>query len=482
MKRFLTLFALVGMMTFTACEPADDIEEPEVVDPSGPDDPGKTDDPEESDDPETPYVFTLSPSSVDLEAAGGSFDVTVEASGAYHVSSAPGWVRQSSVENKVHHFEVAANKDRNVRSGVIVFCDEKGTCLPVAVNQKGADYFTISPNSVEMEAEGGTFDVTVECSTSYHINSMPEWVTEISATDGVHQFSVSANESDQQRNGVIVFCDELGTCLPMTVIQKEARPHTDSNGEWKTKAFRHQSLIMRFTATWCGYCPRMNKSVKRAQELYPGKIQHLALHASSSDLAFSGVNTLMNQYSITGYPTGIVDGRSLVENYPVETTAGTIVNAVKETESVYGTKTGTGFFSTLTDRNLTLDVDVYAKEAGQYKLTVLLVEDGIINQQTDYDEDTTHTDYVHDGVARIAVTNVTGDEFVLDTDLSSKSWHFENISIPSSYKLENMRVLVYIQKAFGSQPVKQSADYGSYYVDNCATAPLGEVFEVALEN
>ena len=44
-----------------------------------------------------------------------------------------------------------------------------------------------------------------------------------------------------------------------------------------------------------------------------------------------------------------------------------------------------------------------------------------------------------------------------------------------------MRVLVYIQKAFGSAPRIQSDNYGDYYVDNCAVVKLGEDLPLVLE-
>ena len=38
---------------------------------------------------------------------------------------------------------------------------------------------------------------------------------------------------------------------------------------------------------------------------------------------------------------------------------------------------------------------------------------------------------------------------------------------------DNLKILVYIQRAYGSQTVIRSADYGDYYVDNCAAGKAG---------
>jgi len=464
MKKLFTLLALAGALTLTACEvPADDeqpVDDPEVVDP----DPVKPDDPEEPDpeDPDdTEYSFTVTPLSVELEAAGGQFEITATVtSGASHLTGTPSWISPVSVDGGVYVLNAAANPDRDPRSSTLVFCDDKKNYISVAVSQKGKDVFEISPRSVSLSSEGGEFEITVDCTTSYEVSSVPNWISELSSGDGKNRFLAEANESTEPRSGIIVFCDALGTCLPLQV-QQDPQPAG------------HLSLMMRFTATWCGWCPRMNNSVHLAMEQYPDKFLHVAVHGSSSDLAFSAANSIMNQYGITGFPTGIVDGRTEIVNYTSDIASVNIINACKETEETYGTKTGITIGSTLTGRKLDTEVKVYVNTPGDYKITVLLLEDGIINEQSDYEQSVTHPDYVHDDVARIAVTNVLGEAFSVSS-AGVKSFQYTVNSIPVTYNLANMRVLVYVQAAFGAQQRIQSGNYGDYYVDNCATAPLGQ--------
>lgn len=214
-------------------------------------------------------------------------------------------------------------------------------------------------------------------------------------------------------------------------------------------------------------------------ELYPDKISYVALHNTDSDLAFSQVGPLNSQYVISGFPSGIVDGRVKIENYPVETSAQNIVNAVKETEEKYGTVTGVEINSSVSGRTAKVDVGVYAKKAGDYKITVLLLEDDIINYQADYEEGD-HQNYDHDNIARVAMSNVQGEAFSVSSDFTVKNFSF-SASIPSSCVLANMRVLVYVQRKFGSYPVIQSGNYGEYFVDNSADVALGGNLKLALE-
>ena len=178
------------------------------------------------------YVFDITPKEMELSAGGGNFTVTVITTHDYHVDSKPDWVSEVSVENKVHTFKVDANTSTEKRSGVVVFCDDKGTCIPCAVIQDGYGPFSLSPTAVEVESGGGTFEVSVSCSTTYHIDSQPEWVKDITpANNGkVHVFQVTAHSLEEPRSGIIVFCDDQGTCLPCKVNQKGWVPDTTGGG------------------------------------------------------------------------------------------------------------------------------------------------------------------------------------------------------------------------------------------------------------
>ena len=176
--------------------------------------------------------FGISPVSASVSGAGGTFQVTVTCSSSYHLNSKPEWVSETSVQGMVHTYTVSANPGSEARTGVLVFCDDEGTCLPCTVKQAAGGPFTLTPNSVEVEAIGGTFKLSVACSISYHINSKPDWITEIQegADIQLHVFQVAENKSEEARSGVIVFCDAEGTCLPCTVKQKGKDPDSANGG------------------------------------------------------------------------------------------------------------------------------------------------------------------------------------------------------------------------------------------------------------
>ncbi len=284
----------------------------------------------------------------------------------------------------------------------------------------------------------------------------------------VHHFTVLPNDSGESRTGVIVFCNSDNRCVPFSVTQKE-----NQGVDWD-KDFFHRSLMMRFTATWCGWCPFMADAVKVAQESLPGKIVPLNVHAADSDLAFNQTSTLASQYKISGYPSGILDGRQSIANYQDHTyTASLIVAAVKETEQYYPVTAAIGLNSSISGSTLNVDVTLYLRNAEDYKFTLMVTESGIICPQADYHTNSYVNDYQHDDIARISVTAAKGDAISSPGEMSVVEKHYST-TIPSSYNKSNLKLVAYVQRAFGSQTEKTSGSYGGYYVDNAAVAAVGE--------
>ena len=176
--------------------------------------------------------FAISPTEVKFPGAGGSFDVSVTCSGSYHIDSRPDWVTEKSVSGTTHTLVVASNPESAERSGVVVFCDDEGTCLSCSVKQAAGGEFTLTPTSVEISESGGTFTVKVACSTGYHLSGKPDWITDISDPSAIqeHVFRVSANATENERNGAVTFCDDKGICLSCAVKQKGRDPDNIGGG------------------------------------------------------------------------------------------------------------------------------------------------------------------------------------------------------------------------------------------------------------
>ena len=164
----------------------------------------------------------------------------------------------------------------------------------------------------------------------------------------------------------------------------------------------------------------------------------------------------------------MIDYRSSIANYSNSNyTTKVILNAVKETESNYPVKTGISFSSSVSGNTLNLNVKLYIKEKGDYKVTAVLLEDNIIGYQNGGGNS-----YNHSGIARVAFTDITGDEVSTSEDNKTVSKNY-TAAIPSSCDKNNLRVLVYVLRQYGSQTIIRTADYGDYYVDNAISAAVG---------
>ena len=346
-----------------------------------------------------------------------------------------------------------------------------------------ADGLHVNAETLSFGAEGGSSTLKVLAGGSWKATCDASWCTVgpvswTSSTDVVLQ--VAPNETETPRSATVVFELSEDASQRCTLAVNQRGVHVPAPGIDWDRPFHHKSLVMRFTADWCGYCPLMGKAVNLALQQHPGKLEAVNVHGGGSLYEFSQYTDLANQYHVQGYPTGYVDGRREVQNYSAYTsTAQNINQYMTETEANYPVSSAIGLKSSLSGRKLSLDVNLFLREPADYKVTVLLLESGIIGSQIDYYEGN-HTDYHHDLVARMALTNVTGDRFTTEDECERKDLQY-TANIPANYVLDNMTVLVYVQRAFGTLPVLTSGNYGGYFVDNAVSGYLGVTLAPAVD-
>ena len=422
-------------------------------------------------------AIVLADNEYTLPSDGGHLDFNVSSNVEFKVTVEGEWIKQvesRGLTDKPLYFNVAENTSEDERDGRIILTGEK-IQQEIKVIQKGKTSFDISTRTVEVDGNGGTFELTITSNIGYKITSNVDWVKEVESrvsNNYVHKFEVLENPTVEPRSGVIIVCNDEEVCIPVTVTQKGGTPVETG---WENKDFYHRSLVMRFTADWCGYCPTMASNIAKAQELYLGKIEAVHVHGNSSSLIFSEYAAFDKLYGINAYPTGIMDMRRDVYS------TSSIKTALDETEENYPTQTGIGFYSNIDGNQLNLNLHVYAKKPDKYKVTVLLLEDDIVGTQNVSGVGTVK-DYIHNGIARVAVSDVLGDDCTTTSDNQVIKKNY-SISIPASYKKENMRIMVYVQRPFGQQKVLADTNYNGYYVDNCASGKLGTNLRLAtIEN
>lgn len=349
-----------------------------------------------------------------------------------------------------------------------------------------SDVFVVSPTEVSLSFEETGFEVKVIAGMGHKISSMPDWIsvtdTDVDKADEIttttYTFKAQANPDYAERSGVIVLCNDNENCVPVTVTQMEK---VDEDDIWKNKNFYHRSVGFKFTATWCQYCPAMAEEWDYVKEILGDKFQIAAFHPESSDLGFSETGKMEAAYRVSSYPTGIVDGRALVNNK-----ASYIKPVSEETEKAYGTSSGIEFISEINGNTINLDINLYIHKKGDYKITALLLEDNIISGQQD-GRSGWISDFKHDNIVRLAFSEVTGDEFSLSSNYSIVPFKYSG-QIPAQCNPANLRILVYVERDYGTMTKVnkvqgvQYSDYTGYFVDNANAAPVGQKAEITFDD
>jgi hypothetical protein len=150
-------------------------------------------------------------------------------------------------------------------------------------------------------------------------------------------------------------------------------------------------------------------------------------------------------------------------------------NVASETQKQYPASVGIACGSLLSDDELDMNLGLYIKKAGSYRVTVLLLEDGIVGYQNGGGNS-----YRHNDVARLALTSISGETVRTESDgqLVTKSY---TARLDPSWNPQNLKVLIYVEKPFdsiGNSGSVNGADYywdAETYIDNCRAVPIGEI-------
>lgn len=422
-------------------------------------------------------LASSSKDNIELPSDGGSGSLRFMSSLNWTIECSEGWVEINPMEGEAGMARVTISADANdtpqTRTAVVNICSGV-TKFPITVTQDSfIPTFELLDTEKEVSSRGGEITVRVRADVDYEFHCEADWISDASTKaprTREHKFVVEPNTSAEERTAMITFCaDQI--CKAFTVKQRPAGTEAD---DWKNDAFVHRSLAMRFTATWCGYCPYMGTAFDSAKGQMAGALELLSLHGSGSDYEFTGTDDLVNRFRVQGFPTGVVDSRASIPNYnSTATTATVAVEVAKETQQAYPAKTGIALSSTLEGTDLTVDLSLYVKEADSYRVTVLLLEDGIVGNQNGGG-----SNYVHNDVARLALTSMSGETVRISEDY--QVWNNTyTAQLKSSWKAENLEILVYVEKPFGEQKTVAEVDgaeygrYGDTYIDNCRVVKVG---------
>lgn len=446
-------------------------------------------------DEETATEITMNTSpKADLDPAGESmiigFTATRNWSINLDVPSDDAWLSVNKTSGQKGSSSVMvtaqANYTGQVRTAsmtIVTNADsETITFVQESVPEDELPSFMILSENTVISSDGGRVEVRLVSKIEYTLKVDDEWVHEVE-TKGEHQithvFDVDPNPAEQERVAHIAFCtDQL--CVPYIITQEGdpniPEPIDPTENEWtgiveegwESMEFAHRPVAMRFTADWCGYCPMMASAFETLRKNLNGNLEVLSLHCAGG-LEYSPCTVLERQYRVGGYPSGVIDGMTQVGNYSSPSyTVSAAMDAVNLTESNFTTETSMSWVSSEKKRKVKTSLSVYLRQPGRYLITVLAVEDNIVAYQYGAGDN-----YVHNGVVRYALSSISGDEYIAESENEVAKLLY-SYRVPESYNLDNMRLVVYVQRSMGEKSVLASGNYGGYFIDNSATSKFGE--------
>lgn len=425
------------------------------------------------------------------EHEGSQASVTDYIDGNWQITDCPYWITATPEagkegENTITVTALSSNTEfKEIEDELVLSVD--GVQKRLHIIQRGAK--GIIPVSDGMTIPSGTseFTVTLRGNIPFEIKAEDTWIQYISTdeeepellSDGQTRseyktahivFSAEENLSGNVRTGHITVTSEYGT---QDITINQAIPMSP---DW-TRNFYKRNMFVKFTATWCPYCPAMAEAFETAAANFPERIICMSCHPKTSQggLAWDEIEELDEYYHVTGLPSGFMNSIAEAPNYnSLSLTTMIIEDLARECTEKYPAKTGIAARTTTDGNILRLEAFVACKEDLEYRVSAFILEDGICFPQQ-MPDNTSNKNYVHNAVARKAISDVTGSPLE-DTEKNGVSMYIAETEIPENIQnISNAYILIYI-----SYPGKATegnvkyAEYGNYgwIIDNAVIVPL----------
>jgi thiol-disulfide isomerase/thioredoxin len=160
------------------------------------------------------------------------------------------------------------------------------------------------------------------------------------------------------------------------------------------KEFYRRSLVLDFTGTWCVNCPRMQAAIEESMAARPGRIVPVAVHCKADAMRVKPLcDNLAKQFNVSAYPSAVVDMD--LESLITDGSSDLLLSHVDRLLLARGLAAGLRVESVTEGESTTVTVTAKLVRDGDYTLSVITLEDGIVAAQTGGTED-----YVHNNVLR----------------------------------------------------------------------------------
>lgn len=171
---------------------------------------------------------SVSSSQIEIDGKGGSESFIVTSNAPWSITENPSWTSVSPLKGSkgetTVYVEFEANEDSQDRSGQIEI-SAGDVVKTIELKQKAGSILLLSNTTVNVSRPGEKISVTVSSNVQYTI-AIPQtggWVSRLDTrgvTNTTHEFMVAPNNTAPERRTDILFSENGGTQITLTVIQE----------------------------------------------------------------------------------------------------------------------------------------------------------------------------------------------------------------------------------------------------------------------
>ncbi len=231
----------------------------------------------------------------------------------------------------------------------------------------------------------------------------------------------------------------LSLTFSCDVIEKDNFTDPEAGFPWLGK----KVLIEDFTGYKCTNCPQASSELKTIEELYPGKVVGIAIHAGFfaqpsgnfiTDFRTTGGNELADFFEPEVFPIGMINRQGYPDNVLLNYTDW----ASKAGEQLL--QAPTIDLSISEDNNsVSIQARRLSESNNSLKLVVCITEDSIIDKQIDGSE--LIEEYEHNHVLRKVINGAWGSNIQLSSTSSTYSYDY---TLENSWVRSNCNIVAFV--------------------------------------
>lgn len=460
--------------------------------------------------PDTPSAATAEGTVFLPQTEGQEVRIVVSTSGEWSISSDVDWaavfpLSGGAGDNTIVIRTMEANPELRERVAYFDMTVTGGQPKRYYLVQKGVKGVEIiEPLSVIDSKDGGVVSVRVLANTEFSVETGASWASSAGIQYGqdstlledgvsyselqtaVMDIEVQAYDGAEPRKTVVSIMTEGGK-QTVTLIQSVV--------QWDSQFYK-KSLAAKFTGQSCSWCSYMSDGLHAAQVDRPDRMEIMNLYGyhEGDELYWEGAETFDEFFTEnfrTGAPYTVFNEVAGVQSYgyDIDGLKAKLLELIDWSTDEVPARSALYVQSTLSGSRLSVSGFAALKESMEdCRISILILEDGIVASQAGRGND-----YVHDDVVRYAVTDVLGEPLVpqeglapgyADIRVFSKS-----VDLPDGVFRDGdsgkARILVYVTYADDNVPDNMPSEVNvmelGTIVDNVVSLPLNGEISVMYE-